>query len=137
MPQLSEQKNSSITLSPASEGLVVSLDYASTVLISFAAGQMQVKRCFSTTMMKTTLNPGKAWPNPSHSSSLSPNLVGLGQHCLRDELAVHLCQVNIVTMICLYQLDNQNPVHPRQPVPCWHWQRHPSLLRLLGRDRLT
>ena len=46
VPQLSEQKNSSITLSPASEGLVVSLDYASTVLISFAAGQMQVKGCF-------------------------------------------------------------------------------------------
>merc|ERR1712156_29590 len=43
VPQLSEQKNSSITLSPASEGLVVSLDYASTVLISFAAGQMQAK----------------------------------------------------------------------------------------------
>ena len=133
VPQLSEQKNSSITLSPASEGLVVSLDYASTVLISFAAGQMQVKRCFSTTMMKTTLNPGKAWPNPSHSSSLSPNLIGMGQHRLRDEPAVHLYQVN--TMICLYQLDN--PVHRRQPVPCWSWQRHPSLLRLLGGDRLT
>ena len=42
VPQLSEQKNSSITLGPGSEGLVVSLDYASTVLISFAAGQMQV-----------------------------------------------------------------------------------------------
>ena len=133
VPQLSEQKNSSITLSPASEGLVVSLDYASTVLISFAAGQMQVRRCFSTTMMKTTLNPGKAWPNPSHSSSLSPNLLGLGQHRLRNKPAVHLYQVN--TIICLYQLDNS--VHTHQPVPCWSWQRHPSLLRLLGGDRLT
>ena len=132
MPQLSEQKNSSITLSPASEGLVVSLDYASTVLISFAAGQMQVRRCFSTTMMKSTLTPGKTWPNPSHSFSLPPNLIGLGQHRLRNKPAVHLYQVN--TMICLYQLDN--PVHPRQPVPCWHWQWHPSLLRLLSRNRL-
>ena len=42
VPQLSEEKNSSIRLDPSSEGLVVSLDYASTVLISFAAGQMQV-----------------------------------------------------------------------------------------------
>ena len=113
MPQLSEQKNSSITLSPASEGLVVSLDYASTVLISFAAGQMQVRRCFSTTMMKSTLTPGKTWPNPSHSFSLPPNLIGLGQHRLRDELAVHLRQVGNYQCHSHYlkRLKN-NPFHP-------------------------
>ena len=51
VPQLNEEKNSSISLGPGSEGLVVSLDYASTVLISFAAGQMQAY------LLKSLCNP--------------------------------------------------------------------------------
>ena len=42
-PQLKMEPLGSLALDAGSEGLVVSLDYASTVLISLAAGQLQAK----------------------------------------------------------------------------------------------
>ena len=94
----------SLALDAGSEGLVVSLDYASTVLVSLAAGQLQAK--FGP--LRTTL------------TACPPIFLAW----LAMGLATSLPTIYISRWACLH--------HPQ--VPGGPGQRPPALLRLLCRS---
>ena len=57
-PQLKYSPREGLILDSASEGLVVSLDYASTIVISMVAGQLQVrlKASFELTLVRSCVS---------------------------------------------------------------------------------